>query len=372
MTARRELYAGVMSGTSLDGVDAVVAEFSAKPGEAIAMLGATHITFPSALRDELMALQSTGADEIARAARAANLLADLYARAIGDSCASCSVAPHDLVAAGVHGQTIRHRPEQGWTLQLNNPSRVAERAYVTVVSDFRSRDVAAGGQGAPLVPAFHAAVFGDPATHRVIVNIGGIANITDLPPRGAVRGFDTGPGNVLMDLWSARHKGAPFDPGGAWAAQGKVDSTLLAALLAEPYFAQSPPKSTGRDRFHSAWLEEKISRENWRGRAEDAQATFAALTARSIADSVRAHAAGATEVLICGGGANNRTLLGMLAAELAPRSVSTTAKYGVAVEHVEALAFAWLAREAIAGRPANVPAVTGARGPRVLGAIYPR
>jgi anhydro-N-acetylmuramic acid kinase len=372
MPARRELYAGVMSGTSLDGVDAVVAEFSGKPGAAIATLGATHITFPSMLRDELMALQSPGADELARTARAANALADLYAKAISDACDAADMKPHDLVAAGVHGQTVRHRPEQGWTLQINNPARVAERAYVTVVADFRSRDVAAGGQGAPLVPAFHAAVFGDPAIHRVIVNIGGIANITDLPPRGAVRGFDTGPGNVLMDLWTARHQGTPFDPGGAWAAQGTVDSTLLAALLAEPYFTSPPPKSTGRDRFNSGWLEEVLSREAWHGRIEDAQATFAALTARSIADAVRTHATGATEVLICGGGANNRTLLNMLAAELDPRSVSTTGRHGVAVEHVEALAFAWLAREALAGRPGNLAAVTGAAGPRVLGAVYPR
>ena len=372
MTNRRELFAGVMSGTSLDGVDAVVAEFSAKSGGAITTLGATHITFPSALRGELMALQTPGADEIARAARAANALADLYAKAINDVCAACGMAPHDLVAAGVHGQTVRHRPEQGWTVQINNPARVAERAYVTVVADFRSRDIAAGGQGAPLVPAFHAALFSDPSIHRAIVNIGGIANITDLPPRGAPSGHDTGPGNVLMDLWSARHRGRPFDLNGAWAAQGHADSTLLAALLTEPYFAAPPPKSTGRDRFHVGWLDAALARAHWRGRIEDAQATFAALTARSIADAIRAHAGGATQVLICGGGANNRTLLQMLAAELAPRAVSTTADHGVAVEHVEALAFAWLAREALASRSANLPAVTGARGTRVLGAIYPR
>ena len=372
MPARRELYAGVMSGTSLDGVDAVVAEFAATPGAPLATLGATHITFPSALRDELMALQTPGNDELARAARTANLLADLYALAIRDACDASGVAPHDLVAAGVHGQTVRHRPEEGWTLQINNPARVAEKAYVTVVADFRSRDVAAGGQGAPLVPAFHAALFGDPVVHRVVVNIGGIANLTDLPPRGTVRGFDTGPGNVLLDLWSARHLGTPFDANGAWAAQGHVDSTLLAALLAEPYFTASPPKSTGRDRFNPGWLDEKLARGGWHGRIEDAQATFAALTARSVADAVRAHAAGATEVLICGGGANNATLLRMLAAELAPRTVATTATRGVAIEQVEALAFAWLAREAIAGRPGNLPAVTGAKGPRILGAIYPR
>jgi anhydro-N-acetylmuramic acid kinase len=372
MPTRRELYAGVMSGTSLDGIDAVVAEFSALPGGSCVMLGATHVALPSKLREELLALQSSGADELARAARTANFLADLYAMAIRDACEAAGLAPHDLVAAGVHGQTVRHRPEQGFTVQINNPSRVAERAYVTVVADFRSRDVAAGGQGAPLVPAFHAALFRQADRHRVVVNLGGIANITDLPPRGAVSGFDTGPGNVLMDLWSARHRNLPFDTNGAWAAQGHVDSELLSALLAEPFFAAAPPKSTGRDLFDARWLDARLSQIGWRGRHEDAQATFAALTARSIADAVRAHAAGATEVLACGGGANNSTLLRMLASELAPRNVTTTADHGVAVEHVEALAFAWLAREAIEGRPGNLPAVTGAQGLRVLGAVYPR
>ena len=372
MPAGRELFAGVMSGTSLDGIDAVIAEFSPVPGDCIATLSATHVTFPSALREQLLALQSAGDDEIARTARAANALADLYAHAIGSACLAAGVAPHDLVAAGVHGQTVRHRPEQGWTLQVNNPARVAERAYVTVVADFRSRDVAAGGQGAPLVPAFHAALFGHTAVHRAIVNIGGIANITDLPTHGATTGFDTGPGNVLMDLWSSRHRGHPFDANGAWAAQGRVSTPLLEALLAEPFLALAPPKSTGRDLFNGEWLDATLARAGWAGKPEDAQATLAAFTARTIADAVRAHASGATEILVCGGGANNGTLMRMLAAELGTRTVGTTADHGVAVEHVEALAFAWLARETIAGRPGNLPAATGARGLRVLGAIYPR
>jgi len=372
MPARRELYAGVMSGTSLDGVDAVVAEFRAPPDALVATLGSTHIAFPSALRDELLALQAPGSDEIARAARAANLLADLYAMAIRDACDASGVSPHDLVAAGVHGQTVRHRPEQGWTLQINNPARVAESAYVTVVADFRSRDIAAGGQGAPLVPAFHAAIFGDAAAHRAVVNIGGIANITDLPLHGAVTGFDTGPGNVLMDLWTARHRGAAFDVNGEWAAQGNVDPALLSALLADPYFAAAPPKSTGRDLFNAVWLDSTLVRAHRAGTHEDVQATLAALTARTIADAVRAHAAGATELLVCGGGAHNSTLLRMLSSELAPRIVVTTGDRGVAADHVEALAFAWLAREALAGRAGNLAAVTGARGSRILGAIYPR
>jgi len=372
VTKSRELYAGVMSGTSLDGVDAVVVEFGSPPVAPVMLRGATHVDFPSALRDEVLALQHAGDDELVRAARAANVLADLYAMAITDACEAAGVEPHELVAAGVHGQTVRHRPEQGFTVQLNNPARIAERAYVTIVADFRSRDVAAGGQGAPLVPAFHAALFGLPDRHRVVINIGGMANLTDLPPRGDVRGFDTGPGNVLMDLWSQRHRGIAFDAGGAWAEQGNVDAGLLQALLADPYFAAAPPKSTGRDLFHARWLDDRLRSHDWQGSDADAQATLAALTARSIADAVRSHAGDAIDVLVCGGGANNRTLLHMLARELAPRAITTTAAHGVAVEHVEALAFAWLAREAINGRPANLPGVTGARGLRVLGAIYPR
>jgi anhydro-N-acetylmuramic acid kinase len=241
-----------------------------------------------------------------------------------------------------------------------------------VVADFRSRDVAAGGQGAPLVPAFHAALFARGDRHRVVVNVGGIANMTDLPKDGQVRGFDTGPGNVLSDLWCARNRGATFDAQGAWAATGKVVPALLDALLADPFFGASPPKSTHRDKFNLEWLEERLRAARTNEEAEDVQATLVALTARTIADAVRGYAPGAQEILVCGGGANNATLMRTLADELAPREVTTTADEGVAVEQVEALAFAWLAREALAGRPGNLPAVTGAKGPRVLGAIYPR
>lgn len=366
----RPIFAGVMSGTSLDGVDAVLADFAPTGGRCCEVLAATHVDYPSALRSELLGLQAAGNDEIVRAARAANALADLYAHALRSVCLAAGVPAHEVVAAGVHGQTVRHRPREGWTVQLNNAARVAEGAYVTVVADFRVRDVAAGGQGAPLVPAFHAAIFAKAGRHRVVLNIGGIANVTDLPPRGVVRGFDTGPGNVLSDLWCARHRGAPFDAGGAWAASGTVDAGLLAALLAEPYFAESPPKSTGRDLFDAAWLDTRLA-----GRAmapADVQATLCELTATTVAGAVAAHCEDAVEVLVCGGGAKNATLMHALARRLAPRVVAPTSAHGVAVEHVEALAFAWLAREALAGRPGNLPAVTGARGPRVLGAIYPR
>lgn len=366
---RRELHAGVMSGTSLDGVDAIVADFAPASGRFCELLGAAALAFEPALRDELGALQRSGADELARAARAANALADAYAAAIAAAAKAAGVNAADLVSAGVHGQTVRHRPDQGWTLQLNNPARVAERAGVTVVADFRSRDIAAGGEGAPLVPAFHAARFGG-GIHRVVVNIGGIANLTDLPPGGTVRGFDTGPGNMLLDAWHGRHRGGGYDVDGAWARSGRVDNALLAVLVAEPYFARRPPKSTGRDLFDARWLDVALAARNLA--PADVQATLVALTARTIADAIRRECAAAAEVLVCGGGAKNPALMEALAVELAPRAVTTTAAHGVAVEHVEALAFAWLARETLAGRPGNLPAVTGARGPRILGAIYPR
>jgi anhydro-N-acetylmuramic acid kinase len=365
----RQVYAGVMSGTSLDGVDAVIANFTPSTDVPCKLIAAAHIPFARALRDELLALQRTGGDELARAARAANALADTYADAITAALGSAGLASGDVVAAGVHGQTLRHAPDEGWTLQLNNPARVAERTGVSVVADFRSRDVAAGGQGAPLVPAFHAALFGGDE-HRVVVNVGGIANLTDLPANGDVRGFDTGPGNVLLDLWHARHHDATYDRDGAWARSGHVDDALLMAFLAEPFFARTPPKSTGRDLFHGKWLDAKLA--DRKVAPADVQATLVALTARTVAEAVHAQCRAATEVLVCGGGAKNVALMDALTELLAPRNVTTTAARGVAVDHVEALAFAWLARETLAGRPGNLPNVTGARGLRVLGAIYPR
>ena len=307
---RRELYAGVMSGTSLDGVDAVIADLAPGAGRVCDLLAASYRPFPEALRNELAALQTSGPDELARAARAANALAAEYAAAITAALEAAHVDADQIKAAGVHGQTLRHHPDEGWTLQLNNAARVAELAGITVVADFRSRDIAAGGQGAPLVPAFHAALFGG-EVHRVVVNIGGIANLTDLPPDGRVRGFDTGPGNVLLDLWHARHRGAPFDRDGAFARSGSVDASLLRALHDEAYFARRPPKSTGRDLFNASWLESRLA-----GRAltpATVQGTLLAFTAATIADAVVSECPGAAEVLICGGGANNAALMEALA-----------------------------------------------------------
>jgi anhydro-N-acetylmuramic acid kinase len=374
---RGERFVGVMSGTSLDGVDAVLAAFD---DNACRTLAAAHRPFAPALRAELLALQAPGSDELARAARAANALADAYAEAIVEVLAAAGVAAADVAAAGVHGQTVRHCPEQGWTLQLNNPARVAERCGIGVVADFRARDVAAHGQGAPLVPAFHAALFGREDGERVVVNVGGIANVTVLPAGrspASVRGFDTGPGNVLMDLWCERHRGEAFDRDGAWARSGRFDPALLAGLLADPYFDAPPPKSTGRDRFNADWLAARLARHAELGnpmpQPADVQATLLALTARTIARAAAATTPSAdADVLVCGGGAKNPTLMTALAALLAPRTVATTASCGIPVDHVEALAFAWLARQALAGKPGNLPAVTGALGPRVLGAIYPR
>jgi anhydro-N-acetylmuramic acid kinase len=362
-----EHYIGVMSGTSVDGVDAVLADFGVAPLRTVA---AAHVVFPGALRHELHALQHSGADEIHRAALAANALMDCCATGVDKLLAQAALGPLEIAAIGLHGQTIRHRPELGYTTQLANPARLAELTGISVVADFRSRDVAAGGQGAPLVPALHAALFATTDRHRAVVNLGGIANVTDLPPRGPVRGFDTGPGNTLLDAWCERHTGAPFDRDGAWAASGHLSAALLAALKADAYFALAPPKSSGRDRFNMAWLEEHIARLPQPPRPVDVQRTLMGLTAESVADAIAAYCGDATEILVCGGGANNAALMRALQAALLPRRLASTATLGVAVEEVEALAFAWLAREALAGRAAGLPTVTGARGPRVLGAIY--
>ena len=362
MTA--ELYIGLMSGTSVDGVDAVVADLSISPYRTLAH---AHVRFDSVLRAELTLLQRKGADELHRAAVAANSLMDCCQAAISALLLSAGIDARQIAAVGLHGQTVRHRPDLGYTTQLANPARLAETTGITVVADFRSRDIAAGGQGAPLVPAFHAALFGLRDRHRVVVNIGGIANVTDLPPDGNVRGFDTGPGNTLLDAWCERHTGQSYDRDGAWGARGNIIEALLSALAEDPYFALPPPKSTGRDRFHLHWLE-RCLRSSFA--PVDVQRTLVALTARTVAGAIADHCAGSTEVLVCGGGALNAALMSDFAAAVHPRAVSTTAAHGVPVNEVEALAFAWLARETLAARPGNLPAVTGALGSRILGAIY--
>lgn len=358
------LYVGLMSGTSLDGADAVLADFSAPRPR---ILAASHVDFDESLRAELAALNTPGGNELERAAIAGNALAQVYARAVEALDLPAHGGKAAVRAIGCHGQTVRHRPDSGYTIQIGNAALLAELTEITVVADFRSRDVAAGGQGAPLVPAFHAAVFSSRSEDRAVLNLGGIANVTCLPANGAVRGFDTGPGNCLLDAWAERHLGLPFDDGGAWAAGGEVNAALLARLLAEPYFAKAPPKSTGRDLFNAAWIAAKLAGDE---NPRDVQATLLELAARSAADAIAAHCAGARRVIVCGGGAMNAALLRRLAELLAPAQLETSDAHGIAPQLVEAAAFAWLAREAIEGRAASLPAVTGARGARVLGAIY--
>jgi anhydro-N-acetylmuramic acid kinase len=365
-------FIGLMSGTSLDGVDGVLAQTSA--GSVMQGHGHVHLDFPTALRDELLALNRSGADELHRAAMAANALVAVYAQAVSRLLEASGIAADAVTAIGAHGQTVRHRPGDfdgtGYTVQLMNGALLAERCGMDVVCDLRSRDVAAGGQGAPLVPAFHAACFSRPGKDVAVLNLGGIANLTLLGADGSVRGFDCGPANVLMDLWIRRHQGLPHDAGGTWAAGGRVDAHLLAHLLAEPYFALPPPKSTGRDLFDAAWLDGKLS--GTTQAPQDVMATLAELTARSASEALKREGAGAAELLVCGGGAFNLHLMRRLAMLCGPAvRVASTQDCGVPPDQVEALAFAWLASAFVSRRAGNVPAVTGARGPRVLGALYP-
>ncbi|MGH8806441.1 MAG: anhydro-N-acetylmuramic acid kinase [Noviherbaspirillum sp.] len=369
------LYIGLMSGTSLDGVDGVLSAFSAQSSaHPIQTLASAYLSFSATLREELMALQAPGDNEIHREAMAANALAQVYADCVTRMLAECGIEPERVCAIGAHGQTVRHRPELGYTWQTNNPALLAELTGIDVIADFRSRDIAAGGQGAPLVPAFHQAVFGDASESRVVANIGGIGNISILKNGQEVTGFDTGPGNLLMDAWIARHQGKAYDADGAWAASGRVLPDLLAALQDEPFFALPPPKSTGRDLFHPAWLAQKLA--PFPGSSPvDVQATLAAFTAATLADAIVSHALDAKAAYVCGGGAYNAHLMHQLQQALASRKhaavVQSTAALGVSPNHVEALAFAWLARQHVERRTGNLPSVTGARGLRVLGACYP-
>ena len=379
MTAQQPLFIGLMSGTSLDGVDGVLVDFSqSKPRVA----GYKSSPFAPELRAELLALNGTGGDELHRAALAANALAQVYSDVVAKLLTGAGIAASQVAAIGAHGQTVRHHPRPfeaarpgalplpGYTLQLNNPALLAERTGITVVADFRSRDVAAGGEGAPLAPAFHREVFGEPGRGVAVLNLGGIANLSLLTADGGVRGFDCGPGNALMDGWCQRHTGRPFDEGGAWAASGRVDAALLAALLAEPFLAAPPPKSTGRDLFNMEWLQAKLRGFDALAPA-DVQATLAEFTARCAADALERHGAASETLIVCGGGALNDHLMQRLGALLPRVTVVSSDARGLPPLQVEAAAFAWLARKTLRHEPGNLPGVTGARGPRVLGAIYP-
>ena len=366
-------FIGLMSGTSLDGVDGVLLESGGAQAQML-QLADSFMPFTNDLRAALFALQFSGFDEIHRAAQVANQLALVYAEAVLVLLNKTGLRPDQICAIGVHGQTVRHRPEYGYTTQLNAPALLAELTAIDVIADFRSRDIAAGGQGAPLVPAYHRSVFGVPDQTRVVANIGGIANISMLFADGSTGGFDTGPGNVLMDLWTLRHKTRPYDENGDWARQGQVSTALLAQLKDDPFFAKPPPKSTGRDLFHHDWLVHKLNLfQDLSG--VDVQATLCALTAQTLCSAMSKYAPDVRQVFICGGGAYNRYLIEMIQAALNSGeklvSVQSTAALGVSPSHVEAQAFAWLAWRNHLRLSGNLPEVTGAAGERILGALYP-
>ncbi|MDY0956651.1 anhydro-N-acetylmuramic acid kinase [Stenotrophomonas rhizophila] len=363
------LYLGLMSGTSADGIDAALVQFP-EAGGCRFVFGHTHAWDP-ALRAELIALGEGGAveslDTLGRIdaqigitfAAAANALLDLS-----------GVDRAQVRAIGSHGQTVRHRPlaDPAFTTQLGDANRIAEATGITTVGDFRRRDVAAGGHGAPLMPAFHLAMLGTADEDRAILNLGGIANLTLIPRDGVPRGFDTGPANALMDAWCQRHRGVPFDADGAFAASGQVDEALLAQWLEEPWFALPPPKSTGREQFHLAWAEAAMA--EGQHAAADVQATLLELTAATVADALLAHLPGARRVLVCGGGVRNAQLLRRLAARLPGVVIESSAVHGLDPDYLEAMGFAWLAQRTLDGLPGNLPSVSGARGPRILGAIH--
>lgn len=366
-STRNGLFLGLMSGTSVDGIDAALVAFDPAPR----LIFARTYAMPTALTDDVLRLSQADAkvslDEVGMLD---TRLGEAFARAASQLLDDSGVAPSQVRAIGSHGQTLRHRPsgENPFTLQLADANVIAERTGLTTVADFRRRDVAAGGQGAPLVPAFHAATMRDPVEDRAILNLGGIANLTLLPAQGAVLGFDTGPGNGLMDAWCLRHRGQRFDLDGEFAAQGQAHEGLLAVLCDDPWLRLPPPKSTGRDQFHLDWLADKA--QGLELASADVQATLVAFTARTVAEALRASMPRCQRVLACGGGARNRVLMARLQQELRDIPLGSTADAGVDPDFLEAMAFAWLARETLEHRPGNLRDVTGARGARVLGAIF--
>jgi len=365
------LYMGLMSGTSLDGVDGVLAAL--EPSGHMRVMAHASTPFEAGLRSSLLSLNQSGPDELHLAALAANGLARTYAAVVAQLLTDSGLQAADITAIGAHGQTVRHQPLMhdgtGYTLQLNNPALLAELTGIDVVADFRSRDVAASGQGAPLVPVFHQGIFGQTQGTTGVLNIGGIANLSVLHANGDVLGFDCGPGNALLDHWCQAHTGYAFDNDGAWGASGTVMEPLLQAMLAEPYLHQAPPKSTGRDLFHPTWLAHQLS-----GFANanpaDVQATLTEFTARACVNDVLHHAADASELIVCGGGALNGLLMQRLQAGLPKVRVLSSAERGMPPLQVEAAAFAWLARQTVLGLPGNLPKVTGAQGARILGGIF--
>ena len=365
-SAGAPLYLGLISGTSADGIDAAIVRFEPR----IEVVAARTFSYPASLRERIVALARSAAQIALDDYGHLDVeIGTCFADAANGLLRDAGIDTRDVAAIGSHGQTVCHRPggASPFTLQIGDPSVIAERTGIATVADFRRADVAAGGQGAPLLPALHAAVLADAQSSRAILNLGGIANVTLLVPGQPVLGFDTGPANCLLDAWAARHLGVQRDEGGAWARGGCIDETLLQTCLADPYFAAAPPKSTGREAFNLDWLDAHVRPGI---AAADVQATLLTLSARSIADALRLHGHGAREVYACGGGVHNATLMDALRGELPRVRIDSTAVLGLDPDFVEATGFAWLARARLNGSPGNLPSVTGARGPRVLGAIY--
>ncbi len=369
-----ELFLGLMSGTSCDAIDAALIRVA---GPETSLIAAHEHPIPDVVRDAVRALSHPGDNEIERLGSLDRTLADLFAEASLDLLAAAGYRPAEVAAIGSHGQTVRHRPVSApsasgvaFTLQIGDPNTIAARTGIITVADFRRRDIACGGEGAPLAPAFHGAAFGAPGVNRAIVNIGGIANVSILEGRRTVAGFDTGPGNTLLDAWIYRHRGEPCDRGGRWAGAGEVNTALLGDLLAHPYLQLEGPRSTGKEAFNLDWLDGVLA-----GYGElpavEVQATLVEFTARSIAATIAATEPAIQEVFVCGGGSHNHTLMETLRQQLPTLPLDTTAVLGVDPDWVEAAAFAWLASRTLAGEPGNVPAVTGASRECTLGAIFP-
>ena len=378
----RELYIGLMSGTSLDGIDTVLVAFTEQKTQ---LLDSHFLAYPAALRAQILALQQPTENELEKTALIGNALANLYALAVDQLLAKAQISADQIIAIGCHGQTIRHQPGFkdgiGFSLQIGNAALLTELSGISVVSDFRSRDIAAGGQGAPLVPAFHQAVFTHPQLSRAIINIGGIANITYLGPsagsteaasahtKNCVDGFDTGPGNMLLDAWIKQHLNLDYDANGDWASTGVSLPALLTSLLDEPYFALAPPKSTGRDLFNANWLEQKLAK-NAAAQPQDVAHTLVDLTVQTIYSALINHCGELDEVYLCGGGARNQLLVKKLQALLGKVRCHSTDRLGIGADWLEAVAFAWLAKQCMDKNTANLAQVTGAQGARILGAIY--
>ena len=362
-----ELFIGLMSGTSLDGMDAVLVNFGEKSQD-IKIIGHSYVPYEDKLKMALLGLHSPNTNELEESLVIGNIVSKKAYEAIEALLKKTNVVSKDIRAIGFHGQTIRHQPQKGFTLQIGNPALLAELSNINVIADFRSRDVAACGQGAPLVPAFHQEIFSHPTTYRAILNIGGIANVTLLNPKTTVSGFDTGPGNILLDHWSKTHRNQAFDENGVWAKEGKIIETLLSAFFKDAYFEKTAPKSTGRDHFNEAWLNKHLQKSYSR---QDIQRTLLELTALSIAKAIDSHAANITEIYLCGGGALNSFLVERLKALMPKIKIQPSDLLGIPTQYVEAAAFAWLAKQMLFSKPGNLPEVTGAKGLRILGALYP-